>query len=93
MYNWADYDNVSYKFLKNRTQEETQNIINCYLKMINDTIGTRNMPPPGVCADYGFLLIQLEKEKEGIRYLEMEKEYYPESSVFIDRIIKKYKET
>jgi hypothetical protein len=92
MYNWAGYEDISYKFLKNRTEEETENLISCYKDVINEANGTRNVPPPGICADYGFLLLQQDKINEGINYLNLEKSYYPESSNLIDKIIETYEE-
>ena len=50
--------------------------------------GTRGMIPPGLYADYGYVLIQSNKIEEGKLMLQKEVELYPESKVFIDRILK-----
>ena len=92
MYNWAGYEDISYKFLKNRTEEETENLISCYKDVINEANGTRNVPPPGICADYGFLLLQEGKKEQGGKMLMKEIILYPESRIFIERILKMIEE-
>jgi hypothetical protein len=44
--------------------------------------------PPGVNAEYGFLLYKAGKKDEGIALLRAEIAAYPESEKFILRIIK-----
>ena len=44
--------------------------------------------PPGVYADYGYILLQIGKTDEGKELLMKEVELYPESKIFIDRILK-----
>ena len=44
--------------------------------------------PPGIYADYGWLLIQNNKVDEGVEMLYAEIELYPESEVFITRMLK-----
>ena len=41
-----------------------------------------------MCVDYGFLLIQKGNKADGIANLKKEIALYPESKVFIDRILK-----
>ena len=47
--------------------------------------------PPGIYADYGFVLLQSGKTEEGNAMLEKEISLYPESKIFIARIIKMQK--
>ena len=47
---------------------------------------------PGVYADYGFFLLQKGKMKEAKENLNKEIVLYPESKVFIDRILKMIEE-
>ena len=46
--------------------------------------------PPGVNAEYGYLLLKEGQENEGFAYLAKEIELYPESTVFITRIKDEY---
>ena len=88
LYTWSDYNKTSYDYLKKSNEKATQNLIESYQKIISEQKGSRKVPPPGIYADYGFLLLQTEHNEEGKQMLAKEIEYYPESKVFIDRILK-----
>ena len=89
LYSWGNYEITSYNYLKNTDENSIQELIENYQKIIEDQEkGTRGTIPPGVCADYGFLLIQEGKTKEGKEMLMKEILLYPESKIFIDRILK-----
>lgn len=92
LYYWDKYEDASYKNYKQGTDEAKVELMAVYEKMINKQIGTRKTIAPGICAEYGFMLIQAGKAEEGITYLKKEMELYPESSVFIGRIIKQYEQ-
>lgn len=44
--------------------------------------------PPGMYAEYGYLLYKTGKKDEGLAFLKKEVELYPESDTYISRIIK-----
>lgn len=88
LYSYADYEKASYLYLKNSDEKSTQALIANYKTIINKQTGTRNVPPPGIYADYGYILIQSGKKEEGKSLLLKEIELYPESKIFIDRILK-----
>jgi len=88
LYSWAKYDKASYNFLKNSDDESTQALIDNFKDIIENQTGTRNVPPPGIYADYAFVLLQIGKTDEGKELLIKEVELYPESKIFIDRILK-----
>jgi hypothetical protein len=58
--------------------------------------GVVNLPvfstPPGIYADYAYVLLQIGKTEEGKALLLKEIELYPESKIFIDRILKMLKQ-
>jgi hypothetical protein len=89
LYNWKGYDDAVYIYTKNMDQKSIDNLLEVYDKLIDNANGTRQVPPPGVCADYGYLLIQKGKIEEGKALLEKEIMLYPESKQFIERIIKR----
>lgn len=91
LYSWSKYDISSYNYLKNNDEKSTQELIKNYEAIIAKQNGTRKVVPPGIYADYGFILLQLGKNEEGNAMLEKEIELYPESKIFIDRIIKMQK--
>lgn len=90
LYTWSNYDDTSYNYLKNRDDKSMKELIESYQKIISRQHGTRNTVPPGIYADYGFILIQSGKAEEGVKMLKMEVSLYPESAKFVNNIIKIY---
>ena len=90
LYYWDKYEDASYKNYKQGTDEAKAELMAVYEKMMTKQIGTRKTIAPGICAEYGYMLIQAGKVEEGVNYLKKEIELYPESRVFIERIIKQY---
>ncbi|MDR0614166.1 MAG: DUF4810 domain-containing protein [Dysgonamonadaceae bacterium] len=90
LYSWGNYDDTSYKYLKNSDEKSTGQLIKTYLQIIEKQEGTRKAVPPGIYADYGFILLQANKTVEGKAMLEKEIALYPESKIFIDRILKMF---
>jgi len=89
LYEWANYEKASYNYYKKQTPEDTQELLLTYAKMIGQQgKSQRKVVPPGIYAEYGFLLIQTGKKEEGLSMLKNEIEAYPESKAFIERIIK-----
>ena len=91
MYYWGNYSNASDKFLKRSTDKDLETLKANYEDIIaKEAKGTRAVPPPGVCADYGFLLLQAGENQKGMDLLKKEIALYPESKVFIERILKAF---
>jgi hypothetical protein len=88
LYSWDKYEIASYNYLKNSDEKSTQELIETYQKIIEKQKGTRGVVPPGIYADYGFVLLQANKTEEGKAMLLKEIALYPESKIFIDRILK-----
>ena len=65
-------------------------LLTVYDRLLHAPGGVRMVPPPGVCADYGYLLLMNGKTDEGKALLEQETVLYPESKKFIDRILKRF---
>ncbi len=90
LYNWKGYDDAVYSYTKNGTEQSVDDLIKIYTKLIEKSGGTRQVPPPGVYADYGYLLIKKGEIEKGKELLVKETILYPESKLFIDRILKKF---
>ena len=89
MYNWCDYERTSYDYYKKQSPESTQALMKTYKKMIaGEQSCQRKVVPPGIHAEYGYLLIQNGQKDLGIDQWRKEIESYPESATFINRIIK-----
>ena len=89
LYYWGDYSKYSNKAIKKNTQEDTANLLKVYEEiMANETKGSRGIPPPGICADYGYFLMSNGEFEKGKELLNKEISLYPESKIFIERILK-----
>lgn len=88
LYSWEDYDSSSYNYLKDSNEKSIKDIKETYKKIIAKQTGTRGVVPPGIYADYGFLLLQENKNDEAKEMFLKEISLYPESKVFMERILK-----
>ncbi|MBR5965750.1 MAG: DUF4810 domain-containing protein [Treponema sp.] len=90
LYNWDYYSTQTYKYVKGGNEEDTEKLFEVYQKVLDGQEGTiRETIPPGLCADYGYLLIKAGKVEEGKALLRKEMELYPESVQFMNSIIRK----
>lgn len=92
LYSWSDYERRSYDLVKEDTEKNLDELLAAYETMINKQTGLRKTAPPGIYADYGFLLVKKGKTAEGIQMMKQEIALYPESATFISRIIKRLEE-
>lgn len=88
LYTWHDYEDKTYEYSKRSTEELQLKLLDEYQKMIEKQKATRKTVPPGLYAEYGFLLCKTGKTQEGLSYLKEEVNLYPESNKYISRIIK-----
>lgn len=88
LYSWYDYENVTYEYSKKSTDELRVRVAEVYKKMLENQKGSRGAVPPGLYAEYGYLLCKTGKTQEGLSFLKEEIKHYPESEPFISRIIK-----
>tara|TARA_B100001564_G_C20332844_1_gene530913 strand:+ start:297 stop:656 length:360 start_codon:yes stop_codon:yes gene_type:complete len=92
LYSWGSkkktsYFKTSYSYLKKSNTESMEMLKLSYEDIINNQKGIRKTVPPGIYADYGFLLLENNDEK-GKDFLKKEMILYPESKIFISRILK-----
>ncbi len=92
LYDWKNYETTSYLYYKKQTPEATEQLMKTYEAMINKPNGSRKTIAPGICAEYGYFLLQNGKKAEGVAMLKKERELYPESKVFMDRLINRFSE-
>ena len=88
LYSWYDSEDATYKYTKRTTDEALTKAMAQYEMVIKKQKGLRGMVPPGVNAEYGYLLCKAGKKEEGLALLRAEIAAYPESEKFISRIIK-----
>lgn len=53
----SEYENLAYRDYKKQSPEAICSLICAYEKMISNPGGSRKVPPPGICAEYGYLLL------------------------------------
>lgn len=53
----SEYESYTYRDYKKQSPEAICQLVCVYEKMITNPGGLRQMPPPGVCAEYGYLLL------------------------------------
>lgn len=52
------YEKLSYNDYKTQTPDAVCKLICAYEDIVSHPGGTRRVPPPGICAEYGYLLLQ-----------------------------------
>ncbi len=85
-YNWDDYSSSLYSFKKDPTDEKLQAHKQVLIRIILESEEKSLKVPPGVCAEYGYILTREGKTAEGIRYLDLEAQTFPESKAFVERV-------
>lgn len=88
LYSWYNYENITYQYSKKSTEELQVKVLEQYQKMIDKQNGSRGVVPPGLYAEYGYMLYRTGKKEEGLSFLKEEIKVYPESEKYISRIIK-----
>lgn len=89
-YNWDDYSEVTYTYVRQKDKGSREELLTSYARIIEsqkDT--TTGRVPPGVYADYGYMLVEQGMEKDGVTYLRKEMELYPMSEPFLSKIIQR----
>ena len=54
------YENLAYQSYDKQTPKSLCNLVAVYENMVTKPGGTRQVPPPGICAEYGYFLLQPE---------------------------------
>ena len=83
-YTWGDYGPSLYKLYSG---DNDLNATALRLQAIIEKGEANGKVPPGIYAEYGYLLLSVGKSGEAITYFQKEKQIYPESTVLMDRMI------
>ena len=84
-YNWGDYDASLYAYYKVPAKEAE--LAATLDAIIHNADTSHTTVPPGVYAEYGYLLLQQGKGEDAAKYFALESLHWPESKVFMDRMI------
>lgn len=92
LYNYASYSDSYYAYKKNMTEESTLQLEKSIQEAINGTENSRSgRVAPGMHANLGYLYLKAGKANEAIASFTMEKTIYPESTLFMDKLINRIK--
>jgi hypothetical protein len=83
---WGNYSETLYELKKEPDEKTLETHKEQLLKIIETSMKKNKLVPPGVYAEYGYLLLKEGKEDEGMEYLNKEESNFPESRTFIERI-------
>ncbi len=85
-YNWEKYDPALYGYYKSPAKlAELNQALEAIIKSADIN---KARVPPGIYAEYGYLQLQAGKSAEAVTMFEEEETHWPESKVFMDRMIK-----
>jgi hypothetical protein len=85
-YDWGSYDPSLYGYYKNPANVGE---LSASLKAVIDAASAnKSVVPPGIYAEYGYLQLQQGKNSAAIDLFKQEESQWPESKVFMDRMIK-----
>ena len=84
MYTWGNYDTKLYKYYKN---PENLDSLTEELEDIIEKGEEKDNVPPGIYAEYGYLLLEQGQLQEALVCFEKEKLRWPESAPFMERTI------
>jgi len=87
-YRWGIYEDHLHKaYIHGSETDPLQSAQNLH-KDINGTLETGDIVPPGQYAHLGFLYYQANETNMAIDFLNKEKSDYPESTTFVDTLLK-----
>jgi hypothetical protein len=85
-YDWGSYDPSLYGYYKNPAKVGE---LSASLAAVIDAASTNHAAvPPGIYAEYGYLQLQQGKNLTAVDLFKQEENHWPESKVFMDRMIK-----
>ena len=90
LYHYGAYPDAVYAHFKNEDSSVTEQI-EALEKTIRETNRNKLQIGPGIYAHLGFLYLQSGQRDTGLAYLQKEKQLYPESTHFIDFLLKNAK--
>jgi hypothetical protein len=85
-YDWGSYDPSLYAYYKDPTKEAA--LVESLAAIISTADSDHALVPPGIYAEYGYLQLQEGKNPAAVELFKQEEAHWPESKIFMDRMIK-----
>ncbi|ENW23013.1 DUF4810 domain-containing protein [Acinetobacter pseudolwoffii] len=89
LYSWGTYPQQTYLLLSVPEKTSPQEQIAKLEKDIEKAKAKNAAVPPGLYAHLGLLNLNLNNGPRAVEYFELERQVYPESTVLMDRLLKK----
>lgn len=83
-YSWGNYDTTLYKHYKNPAEREDFVLA---LKEILYNAESEGKVPPGIYAEYGFVMHEQGNNQQAVLYFQKEANQWPESRAFMTKLI------
>lgn len=83
-YCWSSYDTKMYKHYKNPAEREE--FVQA-LKEVLDDAEPEGKVPPGIYAEYGFVMYEQGNNQQAVLYYQKEANKWPESRAFMNKLI------
>ncbi len=84
MYEWGSYEANLYAYYED--PEKADDLMTALERAIASGENSKRVPP-GIFAEYGYLLLADDQGARAIEYFEKEKAAWPESAVLMDKLI------
>lgn len=84
LYSWGKYEGDMYKYYKNPGYLEE---LMTNLKETLEAAEANRSVPPGLYAEYGYLLLETGNARQAVVYFVKEKEAWPESTIIMDTML------
>jgi hypothetical protein len=85
-YDWGNYDPALYAYYKD--PGKAADLAESLAAIISTADSDHALVPPGIYAEYGYLQLQQGKNLAAVELFKQEETHWPESKVFMDRMIK-----
>lgn len=85
-YHWGHYDSALYQHYK--TPAEREAWVETLKTTILDAEQLGEKVPPGICAEYGYALLEEGQPDQAASWFQREKTTWPESTVLMDKMLR-----
>jgi len=87
LYHWGEYEDSLHTRVTDTSPEGTQKAFLMLEATVRAAEASGQRVPPGMYADYGYLLYQSNRLEEAVRYFRKEAELYRESRPLMESVI------
>lgn len=92
LYDWSGYEASIYRMYLDPDAFDVEDEVQRLSDQIDQTILDNRAAPPGVRAHLGYLSYLSGDHDAAVAHFEAEKKHFPESSVFVDGLLRRIKD-